>query len=103
MKTLEEQVDILDVKLEGLFNDAVRQCLRFVRKEQTVEEMYSELESLNSFGLKLIKQALLTAEKREREKVRLRIQYDKRKGVPVEETLQDLLDSFELKNEMPTV
>ena len=54
----EKSIQILDVKLEGLFNDAVRQCLRFVRKEQTEEEMKSELKSLNSEGLEHIRRAL---------------------------------------------
>lgn len=53
-EVVEEKMQILDVKLEGLFNDAVRQCLRCVRKEQTEEEMHQELKSLNRAGLELI-------------------------------------------------
>ena len=70
----EKSIQILDVKLEGLFNDAVRQCLRFVRKEQTEEEMKSELKSLNSEGLEHIRRALSSRDTYWKERVRKEVE-----------------------------
>ncbi len=55
-----QAIEVLDVKLEGLFNDAVRQTNRFVRKEQTQEEMNEELASLNKQGIKEVERAFDT-------------------------------------------
>lgn len=57
-RSVEEAVEILDVQLEGLFNDAVRQVLRFIRKEQTELELKAELKSLSDFALKGIRKKL---------------------------------------------
>lgn len=58
--TVEMTARILDVKLEVLFNGAVRQCLRFIRNEQTQEEMDAELDSLNRAANKLFRTQLTT-------------------------------------------
>lgn len=64
-----QQLEILNVKLESLFNDAVRQCLRFVRKEQTEAEMHTELASLNREGLKHIERAFASQKQKQIEEV----------------------------------
>ena len=77
---VEKIIQILDVKLEGLFNDAVRQCLRFVRKEQTEEEMKSELKSLNNEGLEHIRRAISSRDTYWKERVRKEVEGMKRAG-----------------------
>jgi hypothetical protein len=89
MKTLEEQVEEFEAKFDARFYGHP-----------------TEMPIDMGEAIKWLKQALLTAEKRERERVlkdlKRRIQYDMRKETDPSEIVYDLLDTIDLKLEAIT-
>ena len=76
-----------------------KQILNEMNAGRIDHKTYIDSEWLLSEYDKTLHQELQKAREEERKIIKLRIDYDRRKGIPAEETVNDIYDSIELKNQ----
>lgn len=79
----------------------IETAVRLTYNEKDSDQMLDKLLNHYTKALKAERQRCDEMVELERHKIKLRIDYDRRKSIPAEETVQDIYDSIELKATQP--